>query len=103
MTSYIKTYFCHFVKSFFIFFIFLGYYLRFLLFYDKIITSNKFFARKFDVNIDSKILDMLDNKDEITQKELAKSLGISRSYVSRIEKRALTKILKEFIKNKDNC
>ena len=45
----------------------------------------------------------LNNTEEITQKELAKSLGISRSYVSRIEKRALTKILKEFIKNKDNC
>ena len=34
-----------------------------------------------------------------TQKEIAKELGISRSYVSRIEKRALTKILREFIKN----
>jgi RNA polymerase sporulation-specific sigma factor len=44
----------------------------------------------------------LNNKDEITQKEIAKELGISRSYVSRIEKRALTKILKEFIKNKDH-
>lgn len=41
----------------------------------------------------------LNNKDEITQKEIAKKLGISRSYVSRIEKRALTKILREFIKN----
>ena len=41
----------------------------------------------------------LDNNDEITQKEIAKSLGISRSYVSRIEKRAITKILREFIKN----
>ncbi len=40
------------------------------------------------------------NKDEITQKEISKKLGISRSYVSRIEKRALTKILREFIKNK---
>ena len=39
---------------------------------------------------------------EITQKEIAKELGISRSYVSRIEKRALTKILREFIKNKKN-
>ncbi len=38
--------------------------------------------------------------DEITQKDIAKSLGISRSYVSRIEKRALTKLLREFIKNK---
>ena len=39
------------------------------------------------------------DKDEITQKEIAKKLGISRSYVSRIEKRALTKILREFMKN----
>lgn len=44
----------------------------------------------------------LDGNDEITQKEIASELGISRSYVSRIEKRALTKILKEFIKNKEN-
>ena len=41
----------------------------------------------------------LDNSEEITQKEIAKKLGISRSYVSRIEKRALTKILREFLKN----
>lgn len=41
----------------------------------------------------------LGNSDEITQKEIAKKLGISRSYVSRIEKRAITKILREFIKN----
>lgn len=41
----------------------------------------------------------LNNEDELTQKEIAKKFGISRSYVSRIEKRALTKILKEFIKN----
>ena len=42
----------------------------------------------------------LNGKKEITQKEIAKELKISRSYVSRIEKRALTKILREFIKNK---
>ena len=36
---------------------------------------------------------------EKTQKELAKSMKISRSYVSRIEKRALIKILREYIKN----
>ena len=41
----------------------------------------------------------LNNKDSKTQKEIAKELKISRSYVSRIEKRALTKILREFIKN----
>ncbi len=45
----------------------------------------------------------LNNEEAITQKEIAKELGISRSYVSRIEKRALTKMLHEFIKNKDNC
>lgn len=44
----------------------------------------------------------LDGHEEITQKEIAEQLGISRSYVSRIEKRALTKILREFIKNKNN-
>ena len=38
------------------------------------------------------------NKEEETQKEIAKDLNISRSYVSRIEKRALSKVLKEFMK-----
>lgn len=42
----------------------------------------------------------LNGYDEVTQKEIAKHLGISRSYVSRIEKRATTKILREFLKNK---
>ena len=41
----------------------------------------------------------LNNQDEETQKVIAKNLNISRSYVSRIEKRALTKILREFIKD----
>lgn len=39
---------------------------------------------------------------EQTQKEIAKELKISRSYVSRIEKRALMKILKEFLKEKND-
>ena len=39
------------------------------------------------------------NKDESTQKNISKKMGISRSYVSRIEKRALTKLLREFLKN----
>ena len=42
----------------------------------------------------------LNNEKDLTQKEIADSLGISRSYVSRIEKRALTKTLREFIKSK---
>lgn len=44
----------------------------------------------------------LNNEDELTQKDIAKKLDISRSYVSRIEKRALTKILREFLKNDKN-
>ena len=39
------------------------------------------------------------NTEEKTQKEIAKKMHISRSYVSRIEKRALIKMLREFIKN----
>lgn len=33
--------------------------------------------------------------EELTQKDIAKMLGISRSYVSRIEKKALEKLYKE--------
>jgi RNA polymerase sporulation-specific sigma factor len=40
------------------------------------------------------------NTKDLTQKEIAKSMKISRSYVSRIEKRAITKILREFMKNR---
>lgn len=40
----------------------------------------------------------LNNKKAMTQKEIAKEMRISRSYVSRIEKRAISKILREFIK-----
>ena len=34
--------------------------------------------------------------DRLTQSEIAEKLRISRSYVSRIEKRALSKLRKEF-------
>lgn len=50
------------------------------------------------------IIDMrygLGGLEEKTQKEIANLMGISRSYVSRIEKRAITKILREFIRNKN--
>ena len=40
----------------------------------------------------------LGGKGESTQKSISKKLGISRSYVSRIERRALTKLLREFLK-----
>lgn len=42
----------------------------------------------------------LDMEKERTQREIAKELGISRSYVSRIEKRALMKLFHEFYKLK---
>lgn len=38
------------------------------------------------------------DSEEYTQKEIAKQLNISRSYVSRIEKRAISKIYKELKK-----
>lgn len=47
----------------------------------------------------------LNNSDPLTQKEIAKRLKISRSYVSRIEKRALVKLYQQFKHNqteKDN-
>ncbi|EGL82270.1 putative RNA polymerase, sigma 28 subunit, FliA/WhiG subfamily [Caldalkalibacillus thermarum TA2.A1] len=42
----------------------------------------------------------LDMEEEKTQRELAKELDISRSYVSRIEKRALMKLFHEFYRTK---
>lgn len=42
------------------------------------------------------------NHKELTQKEIASEMHISRSYVSRIEKRALSKIIKELKKDKKN-
>jgi len=39
----------------------------------------------------------LNNSEELTQREIAKKLNISRSYVSRIEKRALMKVLRSYI------
>lgn len=41
----------------------------------------------------------LNDQDEMTQREIAKKLNISRSYVSRIEKRALMKIFHEYYRN----
>lgn len=67
----------------------------------------KLLAKYFNVlnNREKEIINKrygLNNEEEKTQKEIADSLNISRSYVSRIEKRALTKLLREFIKNKNN-
>jgi RNA polymerase sporulation-specific sigma factor len=68
---------------------------------DDISLLNKYFSVLNDREKDILIKRYgLNGEEEQTQKEIAKSLHISRSYISRIEKRALTKILKEFIKNK---
>lgn len=42
----------------------------------------------------------LNDQDEMTQIEVSNLLNISRSYVSRLEKKALNKLLKEFKKHK---
>ncbi len=44
----------------------------------------------------------LEENEELTQREIAKNLGISRSYVSRIEKRALMKLFHEFYKHQND-
>ena len=53
---------------------------------DKVLTSRE----KFIINLKYG----LNNTQEKTQREIASSIGISRSYVSRIEKKALSKLRK---------
>lgn len=43
----------------------------------------------------------LNNTKKLTQKEIAKEYHISRSYISRIEKRALIKLLKFYLQEKE--
>ena len=68
---------------------------------DNVKSLNKYLSiltdREFNI---IKMRYGLFNTEELTQNEIAKKLNISRSYVSRIEKRALIKMLREFIKNK---
>ncbi len=40
----------------------------------------------------------LDSKEEKTQKEVADILGISQSYISRLEKKILSKLKKDMVK-----
>ena len=73
-------------------------------------TENKVFAQMIDTLLKDKlsgreyqILCMrygLNNTPALTQREVAKKLGISRSYISRLENKALQTIKKE-IKNKN--
>ena len=41
----------------------------------------------------------MNNQSELTQREIAKELGISRTYVSRIEKHAIKKLQAGFCNN----
>ena len=70
---------------------------------DEYVDSIELIHFKDNVNLLKKYIDFkrygLLNHDEQTQKEIAKDLNISRSYVSRIEKRALVKLYREFLKN----
>ena len=45
----------------------------------------------------------LHGRKEQTQKEIAQELGISRSYVSRIEKRAFLKLYRAFRRQEKNA
>jgi len=80
---------------------------------EEYVDSNDVILLKDNINLLKKYITVLNkrekdiiirrygllNQKEETQREIAKELGISRSYVSRIEKRALVKLLREFMKN----
>ena len=83
-------------------------------FMDILIAEDEDVAAKADLNMDvHKLYRYLNNsltqrekqiilmryglgKKCVTQRQIAKKLGISRSYVSRIEKKAITKLAKQF-------
>ncbi len=57
------------------------------------------FIRKVLKDREKRVLELrygLNSGTEMTQREIAKMLGISRSYVSRIEKKAISKLSEEF-------
>jgi RNA polymerase sporulation-specific sigma factor len=81
---------------------------------DKSIDMVDFINNKDNIRLLEKFLSVLNSREkdiiikryglyntkDMTQKEIASSMHISRSYVSRIEKRALTKMLREFLNKK---
>ena len=44
----------------------------------------------------------LNGKEELTQKEVAQKMGISQSYISRLEKRIMQRLKKEILRQ-TNC
>lgn len=77
--------------------------------------SEQIFLKVEEINNRKKVLNAINNlnereknimnlrygfggRKELTQKEVAKKLGISQSYISRIEKKVINSLKKEFIK-----
>lgn len=83
---------------------------------DKTPDMNELINQKDNIKYLNKFMKVLSGREKIiiihryglyntkakTQREIAKSMNISRSYVSRIEKRALMKMLREFMKIKSD-
>ena len=44
----------------------------------------------------------LEGRKELTQKEVAQKMGISQSYISRLEKKIMLRLRKEFLRQ-TNC
>lgn len=65
-------------------------------------SDNKKVLRKAIMNLNDRekmIMELrygFEGKDELTQKEVADKLGISQSYISRIEKKVINRLKKEF-------
>lgn len=87
-----------------------------LLLSDVLGTENDIISRPLEEQVDRQLLHLamgrlsdreklimelrfgLDNGEEKTQKEVADRLGISQSYISRLEKRIIRRLKKEFIR-----
>ncbi len=75
---------------------------------DKLLHDDRLKILSENLNVlDDKEKEIIDlrygiNGKELTQKEIAKKFNISRSYVSRIEKRALIKLLNQIKKTEEN-
>ncbi len=79
---------------------------------DDVVDAVQLSIKKSTINKNLEILDEREKEvvvggfglelggEERTQREIEKELGISRSYMSRIEKRALMKLYHEFYKAK---
>ena len=87
-----------------------------LLLYDILGTDEDTISRPLEEDVDKKVLRQaletlppreqeivflrfgLEGRRELTQKEVAQTMGISQSYISRLEKRILQRLRKEFLR-----